>query len=113
MFRGFQSGERNPVGRESGVVVGRVADRFTNGRVPDPGLRALFGKEHRWQCWLDVEAALAAAEAECGVIPVAAAKAIESAATLTDLDMTRIERGIAGSSHPLMALVIELSMAAG
>jgi 3-carboxy-cis,cis-muconate cycloisomerase len=73
----------------------------------------LFGKEHRWQRWLDVEAALAVAEAECGVIPVEAAKAIESAARLADLDMTRIERGIAGSSHPLMALVIELSMAAG
>ena len=73
----------------------------------------LFAKEHRWQCWLDVEAALAVAEAECGVIPAAAAEAIESVATLAVLDIARIERGIAESSHPLMALVTELSAAAG
>ncbi len=76
-------------------------------------MRALFAKQHRWQCWLEVEAALAAAEAEYGVIPVAAAEAIESAARLAVLDMGRIERGIAESSHPLMALVNELSTAAG
>jgi 3-carboxy-cis,cis-muconate cycloisomerase len=90
-----------------------VADRFTDGRVPDPGVRVLFAKRHRWQCWLEVEAALAAAEAECGVIPAAAAEAIESAARLAVLDTGRIERGIAESSHPLMALVNELSAAAG
>ena len=76
-------------------------------------MRALFAKEHRWQCWLDVEAALAVAEAKCGIIPAAAAAAIESAAKLADLDVPRIERGIARSSHPLMALVTELSAAAG
>ncbi|HEY3880938.1 MAG TPA: lyase family protein, partial [Trebonia sp.] len=90
-----------------------MADRFTDARVPDPGMRVLFAREHRWQRWLEVEAALAAAEAECGVIPAAAAKAIESAASLPSLDTTRIERGIAESSHPLMALVTELSAAAG
>jgi adenylosuccinate lyase len=51
-----------------------VTDRFTDARVPDPDIRVLFAKEHRWQCWLDVEAALAVAEAECGVIPAAAAE---------------------------------------
>ncbi len=76
-------------------------------------MRALFAREHRWQRWLDVEAALAAAEAECGVIPAAAARAIESAARLAALDVARIERGIDESSHPLMALVTELSAAAG
>jgi 3-carboxy-cis,cis-muconate cycloisomerase len=93
--------------------VGVVADRFTDARVPDPGIRLLFARQHRWQCWLEVEAALAAAEAECGVIPAAAAEAIEAAARLEVLDVARIERGIAESSHPLMALVTELSTAAG
>jgi len=60
-----------------------------------------------------VEAALAVAEAECGVIPAEAAQAITSAARLEGLDVARIERGIAETSHPLMALVTELSMAAG
>ena len=60
-----------------------------------------------------MEAALAAAETECGIIPAEAAQAIESAARLAALDVARIERGIAETSHPLMALVTELSMAAG
>jgi 3-carboxy-cis,cis-muconate cycloisomerase len=94
-------------------LIGRVAERFTDARVPDPGVRVLFAKEYRWQCWLDVEAALAAAEAEYGVIPAAAAPAIASAARLADLDVGRIERGIAETSHPLMALITELSTAAG
>jgi len=76
-------------------------------------MQELFANPHRWQCWLEVEAALALAEAECGVIPAAAAKAIDAAARLATLDMTRVERGIAASSHPLMALVTELSAAAG
>ena len=94
-------------------MIGRMAQRFTDGRVPDPGVRVLFAKEYRWQCWLDVEAALAVAEAQCGVIPAAAAQAIGSAARLKGLDLARIERGIAETSHPLMALVTELAMAAG
>jgi 3-carboxy-cis,cis-muconate cycloisomerase len=94
-------------------LIGRVAERFTDGRVPDPGVRVLFAKEYRWQCWLDVEAALAVAEAQCGVIPAAAAQAIGSAARLEALDVARVERGIAETSHPLMALVTELAMAAG
>jgi adenylosuccinate lyase len=32
-------------------------------RVPDPGVRALFTEDSRYQAWLDVEAALAQAEA--------------------------------------------------
>ena len=38
-------------------------------RVSDPGLRALYRQENRWQAWLDVEAALARAQAELGIIP--------------------------------------------
>ncbi|MDQ1718609.1 MAG: hypothetical protein QOE71_3458 [Pseudonocardiales bacterium] len=41
-----------------------VAGRFTDGRVPDSTIRSLFEVQHRWQRWLGVEAALAAAEAE-------------------------------------------------
>ena len=47
-------------------------------RVPDPGIRALFMLEPRWQAWLDVEAALAKAEAEVGMIPQAAARGFGS-----------------------------------
>ncbi|MCB2035610.1 MAG: adenylosuccinate lyase, partial [Ottowia sp.] len=39
-------------------------------------LRAVFSEENRVQKWLDFEAALAAAQAEMGLIPAAAAKEI-------------------------------------
>jgi adenylosuccinate lyase len=87
--------------------------RFTDGRVPSTGIGALFGRPHRWQRWLDVEAALAAAEADLGVIPAEAGIAIGAAATLDRIDVTGVEQGIAATSHPLMALVTELSEAAG
>ena len=90
-----------------------MAGRFTDGRVPSSGIGALFGRPHRWQRWLDVEAALAAAEADLGVIPAQAGVAIGAAATLDRLDVTRVERVIAATSHPLMALVTELSEAVG
>ena len=98
-------------GGRGGWLIGRVAERFTDGRVPDPGVRALFARQSRWQCWLDVEAALAAAEAQCGVIPAAAAQAITSAAWLETLDVARIERGIAETSHPLMAWLADAQSA--
>ncbi len=41
----------------------------TAARVSDPGIRALYRLENRWQAWLDVEAALAKAQEELGIIP--------------------------------------------
>ena len=51
-------------------------------RVADPGLRALYAQERRWQAWLDVEAALARAQEELGIIPKGAAAAIGKAARI-------------------------------
>jgi 3-carboxy-cis,cis-muconate cycloisomerase len=90
-----------------------VVGRFTDGRVPEAGIRALFSRASRWQRWLDVEAALAGVQADLGVIPVEAGLAIAAAARLDRLDAERVERGIAATSHPLMALVTELSEAVG
>lgn len=87
--------------------------RFTDGRVPDPGIRSLFGSENRWQRWLDVEAALAQAEADLGIVPREAAESIVKAAQVASLDLGRIRTGIAATSHPLMALILELSHAVG
>ncbi len=90
-----------------------MVGRFTDGRVPEAGIRALFSRASRWQRWLDVEAALAGVQADLGVIPVEADLAIAAAARLDRLDAERVERGIAATSHPLMALVTELSEAVG
>src|SRR3954466_1858574 len=64
-------------------------------RVADPGIRALYRLENRWQAWLDVEGALARAQAELGIIPAEAAEAIAKAARLENMDRTRIDQGFA------------------
>ena len=55
-------------------------------RVGDPGIREIFGEASRIQAWLDVEVALAQAQAELGVIPEHAAKEIERKARYENLD---------------------------
>ena len=72
-------------------------------------VRAVFESRSLLQSWLDVERALAAAEAEAGVIPHAAAERIgrEADAALYDLDALR--EGIARSQHPLVPLIRSLA----
>ncbi len=82
-------------------------------RVADPGIRALYRLENRWQAWLDVEVALARAQAALGIIPTAAAEAIASAARLENLDRTRIDEGFARTGHTLVPLVWELGRVVG
>src|SRR3977135_4057486 len=59
----------------------------TSLRIDDPGVRALFTEAARFQSWLDVEAALAQAQAELGIIPAAAAREITGKAPLKCLDL--------------------------
>ncbi len=79
----------------------------TSRRVEDPGIRALFTEASRFQAWLDVEAALAQAQAELGVIPQAADE-ITRKAKLELLDIDAIHEGLAVTGHPLVPLVWEL-----
>src|SRR5438105_7767591 len=85
----------------------------TAARVPDPGIRALYRLENRWQAWLDVEAALAEAQTELGIIPRPAAEAIVRAARLELLDRARIDEGFARTGHTIVPLVWELSRVVG
>src|SRR5438876_6834426 len=85
----------------------------TAARVSDPGIRALYRLENRWQAWLDVEAALAKAQSELGIIPNEAAEAIAHAARLELLDRARIDEGFARTGHTLVPLVWELSRVVG
>src|SRR5689334_5867197 len=85
----------------------------TAARVSDPGVRALYRRENRWQAWLDVEAALARAQAELAIIPAEAAEAITRAARLELLDQARIETGLARTGHTLVPLVWELARVVG
>lgn len=85
----------------------------TAARVSDPGVRALYRLENRWQAWLDVEAALAKAQAELGIIPQPAADAIARAARLELLDRARIDEGLSRTGHTIVPLVWELSRVVG
>src|SRR5262252_1786947 len=82
-------------------------------RVADPGVRALYRLENRWQAWLDVEAALAKAQAELAIIPAEAADAIARAARLELMDRARIDDGLARTGHTLVPLVWELARVVG
>jgi adenylosuccinate lyase len=81
--------------------------------VNDPGLRALFALDSRWQAWLDVEAALAVAQAELGIIPAAARDAIVPKARLELMDRARLREGFARTAHTLVPLVWELGRIVG
>src|SRR5450631_2319776 len=82
-------------------------------RVADPGIRALYRLENRWQAWLDVEVALARAQSELGIIPTEAADAIANAAHLENLDRARIDEGFARTGHTIVPLVWELGRVVG
>ena len=82
-------------------------------RVSDPGIRALYKLENRWQAWLDVEVALAQAQAALGIIPEEAAAAIAKCADISLMDRARIDEGFARTGHTLVPLVWELSQLVG
>src|ERR1044071_5589266 len=85
----------------------------TASRVSDPGIRALYRLENRWQAWLDVEAALARTQAELGIIPAAAAEAIPARANRELMARARIDEGFARTGHTLVPLVWELARVVG
>ncbi len=77
-------------------------------RIEDPGVRALFAEGSRYQAWLDVEAALAQAQAELGIIPPSAAQEITRKAQLSLLNLDNIHAGLARTGHSLVPLIWEL-----
>src|SRR4029450_10604697 len=79
----------------------------TSLRIEDPGVRALFTEAARFQSWLDVEAALAEAQAELGIIPAKAAREIVTKAHLKYIDLAAVRAGLAKTGHPVVRLVGE------
>jgi 3-carboxy-cis,cis-muconate cycloisomerase len=76
-------------------------------------VRSLFDSRALVQAWLDVERALAEAEAEVGVIPAEAAARIGREADASLYDLAALRRGIAESQHPLVPLVRALAERCG
>lgn len=68
-------------------------------------MRAIFSDEALLQCWLDVEAALALAEGEIGVIPGWAAQEIARKARAELIDTAQMKREIDHTLHPIVPLI--------
>jgi 3-carboxy-cis,cis-muconate cycloisomerase len=68
-------------------------------------MRLVFDDMHLLQKWLDVEVALAQAEAELGIIPEAAAREIARCAVAGELDVSRIKRLVDQTVHPIVPLI--------
>jgi adenylosuccinate lyase/3-carboxy-cis,cis-muconate cycloisomerase len=67
--------------------------------------RELFCDIYRYQRWLDVEATLAMAQGELGLIPMSAAENIRDNALIKTLDLNAIREGLKVTSHSLMPLL--------
>ncbi|MDG4766056.1 adenylosuccinate lyase [Solwaraspora sp. WMMD406] len=76
-------------------------------------MRAVFNDRQLMQSWLDVEATLAQAQAELGIIPSVAAETITEAARVERLDLAAVSADAADTVHPLVPLIRALTRAAG
>jgi 3-carboxy-cis,cis-muconate cycloisomerase len=68
-------------------------------------MRAVWSDETMVQRWLDVEAALARAEARLGIIPAAHAEEITRNARVELLDLAEMKRQLDHTRHPIVPLI--------
>lgn len=90
-----------------------MAHSPTGTRLPPSGIAELFATDARWQAWMDVEAALAKAQTEIGMIPKEAAPVIAAHAKLELFDRARVDEGFRRTGHTIVPLVWELSRLCG
>lgn len=80
--------------------------RIHGGAYSSPAFAAIFSDTNQVRRWLDVERALAATQAEMGIIPHEAAREIDRAAQVERFDLTQLgprkpgDRAPAGAYHP-------------
>lgn len=70
-----------------------------------PEMRAVFDEKNRLQKWLDFEVALAQTQAEMGLIPAQAAKAITDAGDIDRIDIDEVAADIRRIKHTLVPLL--------
>jgi 3-carboxy-cis,cis-muconate cycloisomerase len=90
-----------------------MAHSPTGTRLPAAGIAELFTTDARWQAWMDVETALAEAQAAIGMIPKEAAPVIAAHARLELFDRARIDEGFRRTGHTIVPLVWELARLCG
>jgi len=70
-----------------------------------PELETLFDEQAVLQRWLDVEAALAAAQGKFGIIPATAAAEIQGKARLAHIDLDSVRQGYSRSRNSVVPLL--------
>jgi adenylosuccinate lyase len=78
---------------------------YLRDRYGSPAMRAIWDDRAMVQRWLDVESALAAVEAELGMVPRAAAREIARKAKVELLDLPAMKRDFDATWNPVMPLV--------
>src|SRR6266699_4006795 len=71
-------------------------------------MRQVFSDEHRVQCYLDIEAALARVQARLGLIPQRAADEITAKCTLDIIDMAKLKSKTELIGYPVLPVVQQL-----
>lgn len=93
---------------------GHIADsRFHGHNYSTPASRRIFCDDCRIRRWVAIEAALAEASADVGLIPPWAASAIAGAARADAVDLDAVAIGIQRTHHSLVAVVQGLQEASG
>ncbi|MGC0380150.1 class-II fumarase/aspartase family protein [Streptomyces sp. SAI-129] len=93
---------------------GHITDsRFYGNRYASPDSRRIFCDVCRNQRWLDIEAALAQAQGELGLIPQDMADIIASSARIELIDLDAVQREIDNSGHSLVGLLRVFETACG
>lgn len=87
--------------------------RFHGHNYSTPASRRIFCDDCRIRRWAGIEAALALAEAELGLVPAEAAEAIAAAAGSNAIDLDAVALGIRRTSHSLVAVLGGLQEACG
>lgn len=70
-----------------------------------PEMRTIFSADRLLQKWLDVEAALAQAQGELGVIPAPAADEIRRQARAGNINYAQVKRGVDETVHPIVPVI--------
>jgi 3-carboxy-cis,cis-muconate cycloisomerase len=76
-------------------------------------MREIFSDRAQLQCMLEVEAALARAQAKLGLVPTHVAEGITTAARVENLPVERIAASTRTVGYPVVGMVKELGRAAG
>lgn len=87
-------------------MVTRLSDSRLYGHLwGTPELAGIFDEHAMLQSWLDILAGLARAQAEVGIVPVAAAEAITAGARIENLDLEYVAEQTRATAHSTLGLI--------